>query len=287
MSSRAKGLAWVTVAYAVAIAVGYGAAWLARRDHPYAVLAIGYFASILAVFAFSFVSRNSSFFDAWWMLAPVAIVPWLAGEPGIRTREIVVGVLVASWASRLTWNWIRGWHGLHQEDWRYLELAKKSGRAYWLVSLTAIHLFPGALVYAGSLAIVVAMSGAAPLGWLDLVALVITAGAIAIEAIADQQLHAYANRTPPKGSTCEVGLWKFSRHPNYFGEIGFWAGLSLFALAANPGALHVLLGPIAILALFVFGTIPMMERRQLERRKEAYESYRRRVSMLVPWFPSR
>lgn len=285
MSPRAKGFTWVSIAYAVAIAIGWGVAHATRDHGPLVTLATGYLASILAIFAFSFAFRNTSFFDAWWMAAPVATIPFLAGDPGILTRELAVSALVILWAVRLTWNWIRGWMGLHQQDWRYLEMEKKSGRAYWLVSLGALHLFPGALVYAGSIAIVVAMRGVTPLGWLDVVAAIVTLGAIAIEAIADQQLHDFTHSGPPPGSTCDIGLWKLSRHPNYFGEMSFWVGLSLFALAADPTALYVLIGPISIIALFVFATIPMMEARQLERRREAYEAYRRRVSMVVPWFP--
>lgn len=282
---RAKGFALVTVAYVVAIAAGYGAAWQVRDHAPAIVLGVGYLVSVIAIFAFSRAFSNSSFFDAWWMVAPVAAAVPLLASGSASPRAILVATLVTIWAVRLTWNWVRGWMGLHQEDWRYLDLKSKTGRAYWLVSLTAIHLFPGALVYVGSLSIVVAMTGMEPLGWIDAVAAIVTGGAIAIEAVSDQQLHAYAQSSPPKGSTCDRGLWRFSRHPNYFGEMSFWAGLFVFALAADRSAWWTIAGPLSMIALFVFGTIPMMEKRQLERRREAYEAYRRRVSMVVPWFP--
>jgi steroid 5-alpha reductase family enzyme len=283
--ARTKAFAWVALAYAVAGVLGYLAAYAVREHDPRVVLAAGYLVSALAIFGFSRAFSNSSFFDAWWMVAPVAALPPLFVDAPVMPRAILVAILVTLWAVRLTWNWIRGWMGLHQEDWRYVDLAAKTGRAYWLVSLTAIHLFPAALVYLGSLSIVVSCLGDAPLGALDVIAALVTLGAIAIEAIADQQLHSFAKSGAPRTATCDVGLWRFSRHPNYFGEMSFWTGLFLFALAAEPGAWWAAIGPVSIIALFVLGTIPMMEKRQLERRKEAYEAYVRRVSMVVPWPP--
>ena len=79
----------------------------------------------------------------------------------------------------------------------------------------------------------------------------------------------------------EEGLWAYSRHPNYLGEIGFWTGLFMFGLAADPTSWARVGGPIAMACLFVFGTIPMMEKRSLERRP-AYGEVQRRVSMLIP-----
>jgi steroid 5-alpha reductase family enzyme len=288
VSPRAKGLSWVSLAYVVAIAAGCATFVATRAEGAIGAVGLGYLASILAIFVFSRAFSNTSFFDAWWMVAPVALLPALyAMGVAVPARFALVSALVVAWAVRLTWNWIRGWPGLHHEDWRYVEMKEKTGRAYWLVSLTALHLFPGALVYLGSLPLVVAARGATPLGWLDAAAALVTGGAIAIEAVADEQLRAFAASSPPRGASCERGLWRFSRHPNYFGEIGFWTGLFLFALAADPEGWWTAVGPLSMIALFVFGTIPMMEKRQLARRPEAYADYQRRVSMLVPWPPRR
>ena len=78
------------------------------------------------------------------------------------------------------------------------------------------------------------------------------------------------------------GLWALSRHPNYLGEILFWWGLYLFALASNPSFWWVVAGPLAITLMFIFASIPMIEKRMLKRRKD-YQAYQEKVSMLVPW----
>ena len=124
------------------------------------------------------------------------------------------------------------------------------------------------------------------LGWLEWVAVAVTAAAIVIEATADEQLKRFARSSRQAGQIMERGLWRYSRHPNYCGEVLFWWGLFLFALAADPGYWWAVAGPLAMTALFIFVSIPMMDRRNLERRP-GYAERMQRVSALVPWFPKR
>jgi steroid 5-alpha reductase family enzyme len=283
-SSRATGFALVTLAYVVAA----GAALFAATSAPFGFdLNLG-FASLvmtLVLFAASFVAQNSSYFDPYWTVAPPLACGWLCFEAQPGTSDVRTGlvfVLVMIWAIRLTANWVRTWGGPGHEDWRYVEIQKKTGKLYWLASLVAIHLFPALLVWLGMLSLVPAIAtGTAPLGWLDLVAFVVTGGAIAIEGIADEQLRRYRSRAQAPGAIMEEGLWAYSRHPNYFGEISFWAGLFLFGLAADGSSSWRVIGPISMACLFVLGTIPMMEKRSLEKRP-AYAELQKRVSMLVP-----
>jgi steroid 5-alpha reductase family enzyme len=211
----------------------------------------------------------------------VAIAAWLAREGLVEVRVWVVLIAVIAWGGRLTFNWARGWQGLGHEDWRYVDIRQKTGRLYWAASFLAVHLFPSVLTFLGSLPLAAALTSSEPLGNLDLLATAITFGAIAIETAADEQLHAH--RSSDAKHACDVGLWKYSRHPNYFGEILFWVGLWLFGLAAGAPVWTVI-GPVAMLALFVFASIPMAEKRALSRRPDFAEKVAR-VSMLVPWPP--
>jgi steroid 5-alpha reductase family enzyme len=264
-------------------------------------LAMG--ASSVVVYAFSVALRNASCFDPWWSVAPMGLVAWWvvsgasaggavsdAAAGGNRARQLFVLALVMLWGARLTWNWIRGWGGLHHEDWRYVHLREITGRLYPLTSLFGIHLFPTLMVWLGCISAWLAIKSPAPLGALDGVAGAVTLGAVAIEAVADAELHAARSAKDAKvtgGSPVnERGLWALSRHPNYFGEISFWWGLFGFAIAADRANLWAIIGPLAMTAMFVFATIPLMEKRQL-KRKPAYADYVRRVSMLVPWPPRR
>jgi steroid 5-alpha reductase family enzyme len=244
----------------------------------------------VVIFIFSRVHKNSSFYDAYWsVIPPLLAIYWAATAiPGIApARQWLVFVLVSLWAVRLTWNWASHWSGLDHEDWRYGPLREKAGPFAILVDFFGIHLIPTLQVFAGCLPLYAAMHlGVAPLGWLDGLAAFVTLGAIAIETLADIQLHRFlATRQP--GQIINTGLWSWSRHPNYFGELSFWWGLALFGLAAWPiGWWWQIVGAVLMTAMFMFASIPMMDKRSVERRPE-YEAHMKKVSALVPLPPKK
>jgi steroid 5-alpha reductase family enzyme len=276
----------LAAAYGLALLVALVAGAAARGGHPIEVAIAADVAATVVVFAFSFAVGNSSLYDPYWSVAPLPIALWwiaAGGEgPPVERRALVV-LLVAAWGARLTWNWWRGWGGLDHEDWRYERIRERSGRAYWLASFAGIHLFPTAMVLLGCLPLWPALGvGARPLGWLDALAFAVTAGAIALEAIADQQLRRFRTRADRRpDAILEEGLWRWSRHPNYLGEMGFWWGLWLFAVAAAPGWAWTAVGPLAMTAMFLFASIPMLERRMAERRPD-WPDHAARVSRLLP-----
>lgn len=295
--TRASSFTLVAVAYAVALAVAVGVLVPLREgahlaiDGPlgdYAHLAIADVVATLVVFGFSFAVRNSSVYDAFWMAAPPAFLVggWaLASSPrGMSAREIVTLVVILAWAARLTWNWIRGWSGLDHEDFRYRDLQKKTGKAYWLVSLAGLHLFPTSLVLVTMLPLAaITTPDGASLGLWDVVGVAISIMGIVVQAIADEQLRAFVKGKTDPDQICDRGLWRWSRHPNYFGEISFWTGLAFLALGSGHAAWWSFAGIPAIVGLFAFASIPMMEGRQ--KRKPGWADYVRRTSVLIPMPP--
>ena len=277
----------MTAAYIAALL----GAWLTLRLVPdwslIARVALADFVATVIVFAFSRGVDNSSMYDPYWSLAPMAIAPYLALGPflqeGISVRKWCLILVVWLWGARLTFNWLRGWRGLDHEDWRYVDL-RATGRAYWAVSFLGIHLFPTICTFAGCLALFPAMSASTPMGWLDAVGLAVALAALVIEAVADRQLFDHRQSANAK-AICEVGLWRWSRHPNYFGECSFWVGLWLVGVSAAPDAWWTVSGPVIMFALFLFISIPMAEKRALARRPD-FAEHQRRVSRLVPWFRS-
>jgi steroid 5-alpha reductase family enzyme len=233
---------------------------------------------------------NSSLYDPYWSVAPPVIgAYWSTALPdsqAVPARQLLVLALVLVWAVRLTLNWARGWPGLHHQDWRYDDLRANTNAPYWLVSLTGIHFFPTLIVFVGCLPLYASLAlDARPLGFLDGLACAVTAGAIALEGIADEQLRAF-NRTKRPGEICTRGLWGWSRHPNYLGEMGFWWGLWLFAVAAAPSWWWTVIGPLAITIMFFAASIPMLERRSHARRP-GYAEHAKRVPAVLPRRPRR
>jgi len=283
-----RDFTWIVVAYLVAVlaavAVGVTVGW----QHPLAVAFIADVAATVAVFGFSVAFNNSSFYDAYWSVAPPLIAVWLwsaALPEASGLRQVVVLALVGWWAVRLTHNWARGWSGLGHEDWRYVDLRAASGGAYWLVSFVALHMMPTLQVFLGCLPLWPALAvGTHPFGVLDLLATLVTGGAIAIEQRADKELVAYRRSNPPRQAILASGLWAWSRHPNYFGEMGFWWGLWLFAVAADPAYWWTGIGALSITVMFRFASLPLIETRMRQRRP-AFAAHQQRVSMVVPWPP--
>ena len=288
--SRPAAFVAVTGSYVVAAAAALGTAAALHAHHPITIAFGADVAATLVVFALSMALANSSLYDPYWsVVPPVVAVYWAIEAPSgldgsVRARQVVVIALVSAWAVRLTGNWAIGWHGLTQEDWRYVHLRGTThGRLpWWLVSLTGIQVMPTLVVFVGMLPLWPALG--APrndLGLLDGVALVVAAASIAVETVADNQMRAFARDPANRGRTINVGLWARSRHPNYLGEIGFWCGMWLFGLAAAPSWWWTLAGPVVMVLLFETASIPMMEQRSAERRAD-YADYQRAVPRLLP-----
>lgn len=280
----------VVIAYSLATLVAAAVILaLPQLSSLYAVAAADV-AATLVIFGFSMRYDNSSFYDPYWSVVPPLVAVYLAlgpievGVSGLRSLLLLGGVWF--WGVRLTHNWWRGWTGLDHEDWRYVDMRESSGSLYPLVSLAGIHMFPTAIVFAGMLPLWPALtSGSAALGWLDVAAVLVTYGAVLIELVSDNQLRAFRQSNPAAGAILDSGLWKYSRHPNYFGEASFWWGLFLFALAAEgTAALWTGAGALAITIMFWFISIPLLDNRSVERRA-GYEAHMRKVSGFIPLPP--
>lgn len=281
---------WAYVACILAAA----ATLFVLRDGPFPVPWDAFIADVvatIAIFMFSRALSNSSMYDAYWSVIPPLLVLfwwWQSPVSPDLARALVVSALVWFWGIRLTANWAYNWPGLHHEDWRYPMVREKAGRFAIPADFLGIHLFPTVQVFLGCLPVFFVMTRAdAPWNWLDTVATVVTLGAILIEMIADLQLHAYLKTKKNPGDIINTGLWAWSRHPNYFGEVSFWWGLLLFGLAAAPDQwMWIIPGAIAMTLMFAYASIPMMDRRSVARRP-AYAEHMQRVSGLVPLPPKR
>jgi steroid 5-alpha reductase family enzyme len=283
---RNSGRAVILQAYLVALLVAAVIGLLFRDRHPLLCLAYADIAGTLTIFAFSFLLNNTSMYDPYWSVAPpFLLLGWwaLTGAQDVSTsRMILVFALVSLWSLRLTTNFLKGWPGLHHEDWRYVRFRSVGTTGYWLISFFGLHFFPTVLVFVGSLSLYAVSTSNAPLSTLDWIAAFVTFVAIAIEYISDEQLRSFVSRNKNPQAFLKTGLWRWSRHPNYFGECLFWVGCYLFALSAAPQLRWTLWGPVLMFLLFAFVSIPMLDRRMLRKRPE-YATHMKHVSGLFFW----
>jgi steroid 5-alpha reductase family enzyme len=286
-----RAFLFVLLAYATAGVIAVVTGILLRDQSPIIVVGAADIAATIVVFLFSVVVRNSSMYDPYWSVAPVAIAIFWLLQPSsnglANLRHVLIFALLCLWALRLTANWAYQWRGLEHEDWRYRDIKRQVGRFYWPASFLGIHLFPTILVFGGCLALWPTLSDRnTRITWLDVVAALVTLTAIVIEATADWQMRRFRRSLSAKRDADAMprGLWSVSRHPNYFGEVLFWWGLYLFVPLAYPEFRLVIIGPLLILGLFLGVSIPLMERHLIAGHPE-YVAYQRRVvSPFFPWF---
>lgn len=299
---RVYGLSVCVAAYLVAGLAAWAAAVLCDFESPVWTAAVADVAATLAIFAFSRAWNNSSIYDPYWSVIPPVIGGYWLLVPGggVPLRQAAVLFVLSAWAVRLTWNWLRGWDGLSHEDWRYVDLQTQHGPRYWWVSFAGIHMFPTVVVFLGCLPLWPALTSPnRALGVLDAVALLVAGGAVLIETVADEQLRSFRRAQasgahsadgdgsaaiPGGGKILDTGLWAWSRHPNYFGEMLFWWGLYLFGVAASPESWWMFLGAASITVMFVTISIPMIDERSCKRRP-GYAEHMKKVPALFPWPP--
>lgn len=282
-----KAYTVLILSYAIALIVAILVGSVISFLHTLLIVLIADLAATIVVFIISTILRNTSLYDPYWNTAPLIIAIYYALFPqlvsGNIVRVIIVLLLVLIYSIRLSYNWLKQWRGLKHEDWRYTSYREKMGKKFWLINLTGLQFMPTIMVYLGSISLYPVLSlRFGSLGLIDIFAIIVTVTAIFLETLADQQLYKFKKTRKDSREVMTTGLWKYSRHPNYFGEILFWWGLYLFTLAASVLYFWAIIGPIAITILFYVVSIPLMERRNLERKPE-YGNYRNRTSKLIPW----
>ena len=237
----------------------------------------------LIIFLFSNVHKNSSIYDPFWHVAPIPIVFYIAKQSSLPTLELnlVLGAFLF-WALRLTYNWYLNWNNLDHEDFRYIDLKNNNKFMAFINDLFGIHLVPTIIVNVSLYPIYVALTSESlnELIYLGFILIII---AVVIQYISDDQMRKFRKDESNLGKTMKYGLWKYSRHPNYFGEVCFWFGIYIFALASGTSSVWLLACPIVMLGLFIFISCPMMDNRSLMRRPD-YKEYMDKTPQLFMWF---
>ena len=228
------------------------------------------------IYILSVLFNNSSWYDAFWSVIPVilTIMCWSdISAAGDVQRAFLMHACLLFWAIRLTYNWMRSWDGFSHEDWRYIMMKGKTENKfqYFIVDFGSIHLIPTICVYMALLPMIFALTypGDA-LNSLDFLASFLAVVAVTIQIFSDQQMYNFRkNLTDSK--TMQSGLWFYSRHPNYFGELLFWFSLFIFAIASNLAFMWLFIGFLIMYALVAIASVSMMDKRSLKRRSDFKE----------------
>ena len=235
-------------------------------------------AATVLTFIFSLIFRNASVYDPYWSVQPIVILAAFAVGKTMTVERVLLLVAVCFWGIRLTANWAYTFGNLTHQDWRYTMLKEKTGIFYPVINFVGIHMVPTLVVYGCTLPAVYAFlqDGSWNVG--SILFFLVSVGAAVLQGTADIQMHKFRkNRTGPFNRN---GLWKYSRHPNYLGEITMWWGVALAVICVHPGAWYLCAGAVANTVLFLVVSIPMADNRQA--RKEGFAEYKAQTRMLLP-----
>lgn len=260
-------------------------------------LSAGMAAALAAVVAYmvlgwlaSLAWRKASIVDSLWgpgfvLLAWVCLALGGPTGPAGRDRALLATLLTTVWGVRLCWHISRRNWG-RPEDARYAEMRAVRPERFWIWSLFGVFLIQAAVLWVVALPVQLATLAPSPpgFGWLDLAGTLLWALGLGTESLADWQLAAFKADPAHRGRVMDQGLWRYSRHPNYFGETLVWWGMGLVGCGAEGGWL-ALAGPALLtwLLLRVSG-VTLLDRKMLETRPE-YAAYMARTSAFVPWPP--
>lgn len=227
--------------------------------------------------------RDASIADPFWgpgfLLVTLA---YLVAAPDPGARAYLVAVLVALWAGRLGLHLLRR-NRAHGEDPRYVAMRERHGERFPAVSLVTVFWLQAVILWVVSLPLLGAVAGNAPLGAWDVAGTVVFAVGFLLEAVADAQLRRFRSDPASRGRVLDRGLWRYSRHPNYFGDAVLWWGLYL--VGVGGGAWWSAPGPLLMTFLLVkVSGVALLERSLLETRP-GYAEYVRRTSAFLPWPP--
>jgi len=283
LQSRRASRAVVVATYVGSAAAFILVAGAVGRSDSWWAISAGYLASVVVVYVVGQVVKNAGIFGPWWNVMPSVAAVWLAigADEVDDTRRWLVPACVLLWGIRSTVHWALCWPGLAHESWRHADLYRSGRVPRWLVDLVVVHLVPTIIVALACLPLVAALSNTGnPFGALDVVAAVVVVLAVGLEAVADEQLRRF-NRGKAPSDLMDAGTWARSRHPNYLGEIGFWWGVWVFALASSWDAVWTVIGPIEITVMFMVASIPLSERRSAAKRLGWFD-YVERTPVLLP-----
>ena len=275
--SKTLSILLIASIYIMAAALGLGV-YMLMPFAFWAKLLIADIACTVFVFIFSMIFKNASVYDPYWSVQPIVIVVFFACGHMITLPSLLLLISIIYWGIRLTGNWAYTFGGLNCQDWRYTKFEKENGRLYPFISFTGIHMMPTLIVFLCTLpaVFVIRKEFQANIGSYLGAALCICAATL--QLVSDTEMHRY--RKSGAHGLIRTGLWKYSRHPNYLGEILMWWGVGIQAVSVKPEYWWLLAGAAANTVMFFTVSIPLADKRQSQ--KPGYAEYRASTRNLLP-----
>ena len=283
MNKKCEGLLILLFSYIIAFIIGLISFKLFEDNVPIIWnILIANVVSTIVIYIIGCIYKTASIYDPYWSIQTVVIyICLMIYYKTINVGNVIFLICILFWAIRLTYNFIHEFNDISYIDWRYKMLKEKTNKLYPIVNLLGIHLVPTLIVYFASIPSFLYVINNNDFELINVVGLLIMVLATLLELISDYNMIQFKKVRKDKNEIINIGLWKYSRHPNYLGEILFWYGVALTFILSNVSLWYVIIGAILNTLLFVFISIPMAEN-HLSSYKENYSDYKQNTRMLLP-----
>ena len=280
LTKRAPALIVITVIYILAAVFGVMFYLFLPAYWPWQMkLLLADVVATVVVFAHSVMYDNASVYDPYWSVQPLVIAVAFTVSGEISGAGVLLLALLLVWGVRLTANWAINFHGFSYEDWRYKMFKENYKRLYPVINFFGIHLFPTLVVYACVLPAVYLIRAEQSINVGSVIFFVIGLIAVLLEFFADRQMRDF--KKSRVGGLIRKGLWKYSRHPNYLGEITIWWAVAFSAFCVVPDKWYMLfVGALINTIMFLTVSIPMADKKNSV--KTGYYEYKAETRMLLP-----
>jgi steroid 5-alpha reductase family enzyme len=240
--------------------------------------------AMITLWLISLRLKDASIVDIFWGVGFV-LVAWATFAVTPRDlRSLLLVAMTSIWGTRLAAYLAWRNHG-KGEDARYRAMRDYRGESFWWFSLLSVFGLQGAVMWIVSLPVQVGLASASPLGVLNGLGVAIWAIGFFFEAVGDYQLARFKMDPSTKGQVMDRGLWRYTRHPNYFGNALIWWGI--FLVSASTTNFWLVVSPILMTFLLLKVSGVALLERSLASRSTDYQDYIRRTNSFIPWFPSR
>jgi steroid 5-alpha reductase family enzyme len=252
----------------------------------YGTAALIILAMMVGLWLLSLWLKDASIVDIFWGTGFVitAWVYFFLTPDGFLPRKLLITIITTIWGLRLSIhillrNWGRG------EDFRYQKWRQESGKIWWWYSFFKVFALQGLLMWIISIPLLVAQISPTPAGliWLDYLGLIVWGVGFFFEAVGDWQLNSFRTNPDNKGQLLSTGLWRYTRHPNYFGDATQWWGFYLIAAAA--GGYWTIYSPILMTVLLRNVSGVSLLEKTMKDTKPGYKEYVENTNAIIPWFP--
>ena len=284
MSPKNKGLIILFITYLIAGFAGIVSFGFIKNILPvyFAIFASNAIATVITWLS-GVIFKSASVYDPYWSVqTPVIMIALIVMTGAYTPGALIFLAFVLFWAIRLTANFIAGFHDMSYVDWRYKMLKEKTGVFFQAVNLFGICMFPTTVVYIASLPAIAYILGNHEFSAFNLIGLAVMCLGTLLELFSDIQMKRFIRTRKDRSEIIRTGLWKYSRHPNYLGEILFWYGVAFVYIIPDFSRLPFLAGAVLNHLMFIFISVPLAEK-NMKKYKSNFEQYKQEVRMFIPF----